>query len=146
MDTEINILEKGLDFAAIQNKINQPEFRKNFEEICSRNRIKWYFRNEISENFSEQHAVAPKSKWKPPKGHSSLEVFLSKIEKELFELAESPLNYSNFSKEEWQAMNLLVNDTGVVTKRADRGSCVVMRDRENYVVEAEKITKGFHRL
>ena len=43
-------------------------------------------------------------------------------------------------------MNLLVNDRGVVTKRADRGSCVVKRDCENYVAEAEKITKGFHRL
>ena len=29
-DTEINILEKGLDFAPIQNKINQPELRKDF--------------------------------------------------------------------------------------------------------------------
>ena len=53
MDTEINILEKGLDFAAIQNKINQPEFTKDFEEICRRNRSKWYFHNEISENFSK---------------------------------------------------------------------------------------------
>ena len=74
-DTEINILEKGLDFAPIQNKINQPELRKDFEEFCRRMRIKWYFRNEISENFSEKPAFTPKSKWKPPKGHPSLEVF-----------------------------------------------------------------------
>ena len=105
--TEINILEKGLDFAPIQNKIYQPELRKGFEEFYRRMRIKWYFRNEISENFSEKPAFTPKFKWKPPKGHPSLEVFLSQIEKELFELAESLLNYSNFSKEEWQAMRSL---------------------------------------
>ena len=35
-DREINILEKGLDFAPIQNKINQPELRKDFEEFCRR--------------------------------------------------------------------------------------------------------------
>ena len=99
-DTEINILGKGLDYAPIQNKINQPELRKDFEKFCRRMGIKWYFSNDISENFSGKPAFTPKSKWKPPKGHPSLEVFLSKIEKELFELAESPLNYSNLSKEE----------------------------------------------
>ena len=52
IDTEINILEKRLDFAPVQNKINQPELRKGFEEFCRRMRIKWYFRNEISENFN----------------------------------------------------------------------------------------------
>ena len=36
MDTEINIVEKGLDFVPIQNKINQPELRKDFEEFCRR--------------------------------------------------------------------------------------------------------------
>ena len=91
-DTEINILEKGLDFAPIQNKINKPDLRKDFEEFCRRMRIKWYFHYEISENVSEKPAFTPKSKWKPPKGHPSLEIFLSQIEKELFELAESPLN------------------------------------------------------
>ena len=137
-DTEINILEKGLDFAPIQNKINQPELRKDFEEFCRRMRIKWYFCNEISENFSEKPAFTPTSKWKPPKGHPSLEVFLNQIEKELFELAESPRNYSNFSKEEWQAMRSLVNDRTVVIKKADKGSCVVVWDREDYIAEAER--------
>ena len=31
-NTEINVLEKELDFASIQNKINELERRKNFEE------------------------------------------------------------------------------------------------------------------
>ena len=134
-DIEINILEKGLDFAPIQNKINEPELSTDFEECCRRMRIKWYFCNDISENFSEKPEFTPKSKLKPPKGHPSLEVFLRHIEKELFELAESPLNY--FSKEEWQAMMLLVNDRIVVLKKADRSSCVVVWDCEDYIEEAK---------
>ena len=78
-DTKINILEKGLQFAPIQNKINEPELGKDIGEFCRRMRINWYFRNDISENFSERPGFAPKSKWKPPKGHASLEVFLSQI-------------------------------------------------------------------
>ena len=30
-ETEIKVLEKGLFFAPIQNKINEPELRKDFE-------------------------------------------------------------------------------------------------------------------
>ena len=37
--------------------------------------------------------LAPKSTWKPTKGHPNLEVFLSQIEKELFESVETSLRY-----------------------------------------------------
>ena len=44
-DIEIRILEKGLDFAAIQNNINEPDLRSDFEEFYRRMRTKWHFRN-----------------------------------------------------------------------------------------------------
>ena len=40
-ESEIKVLEKGLDFAPLQRKVNEPEIM----------RIKWYFRNEISKNL-----------------------------------------------------------------------------------------------
>ena len=39
-DIEIKVLEKGLDYAPIQNKINEPEPRRVFEEFCRRSRLK----------------------------------------------------------------------------------------------------------
>ena len=81
--------------------------------------IKWYFRNDISENYSEKPGFTPKSKWKPPKGHSRLEVFLNQIEKELGFLN---LLYANFSKEEWQPMRSLVNDRSVLLKKKNAKS------------------------
>ena len=33
-ETEIKILEKGLDYAPIQNKINELELKQDFEEFC----------------------------------------------------------------------------------------------------------------
>ena len=51
---EIKVLEKGLDFVPIQNKINEPELRKDFEEFCRRMRIKWHFRNDVTLQFSER--------------------------------------------------------------------------------------------
>ena len=42
---------------------------------------KWNFQNEPINNFSEIPAFRRKSGWKPPKGHASFEVFLSRVEK-----------------------------------------------------------------
>ena len=80
-EDEIKVLEKGLDFSPIQNKVNQPELRKHFDEFCPQMRIKWHFRNEPSENFSTIPAFRSKSSWKPPTGHPNLEVSLSSVEK-----------------------------------------------------------------
>ena len=44
-----------------QNKINEPELRKDFEELCRKMRIKWNFANDISEKFNEKPVFTPKS-------------------------------------------------------------------------------------
>ena len=137
-DAEISVLEKGLDYAPILNKINEPELRTDFEEFCRRMRLKWYFRNEPTSNFSEVPAFRTKSTWNPPKGHPNLEVFLSEVEKELFSCTSKKLGYSNLSTEEWKAMRSLADDRSIVIKKADKGSSVVVWDRNDYVMEAEK--------
>ena len=45
-DAKIRILEKGLDCAPIQRKINEPELRSDFNDFCRRMRLKWYFGDE----------------------------------------------------------------------------------------------------
>ena len=59
---EIKVLRKGLDFSPIQNKINVPELRKDFQEFCGRMRIKWHVRNDVTPQFSEIPAFTLKSK------------------------------------------------------------------------------------
>ena len=85
IDTKINVLVKGLDFAPIQKKLNESELRSDFNEFCRRMHLKWHFRDE-SENFSKIPVFNPKSRWLPPQGHPCLEIFLSQDENELFEL------------------------------------------------------------
>ena len=51
-DAEIKILEKSLDIAPIQRKINELELRKDSEEFCRRMKIKSTFRNEPISDFS----------------------------------------------------------------------------------------------
>ena len=137
-EDEIKVLEKGLDFAPIQRKVNEPELRQDFENFCRHMRIKWHFRNEPSDNFSERPAFSPESSWKPPLGHPNLEMFLSQVENELYEMTKEPTCYSNFSHKEWRAIRTLAGDRSIVIKKADKGSCIVVWDRADYLREAEK--------
>ena len=142
LETEIKILEKGLVYAPIQRKINEPELKSDFEEFCRRMQIKWHFRNEPSENFSEIPSFRPKSSWKPPKGNPNLEMFLSKVEQDLFKTTETPTRYSNLSSDEWKAIRSLADDRSIVIKKADKGSAAVVWDRVDYIKEAQKQLKG----
>ena len=140
---EIQVLEKGLDFSPVQRSFNEPELRKDFEEFAGKMRIKWNFRNEPSEHFSDTPAFRPKSSWKPPPAHPGLELFLSRIEKDIFENLvrdSTPVN-SNITKEEWDALWGLANDRSIVIKKAGKGSCVVVWCRDDYIKEAENHLK-----
>ena len=55
----------------------------------------WFFCNGPRPSFSETPAFKTKSHWNLAKGHPCLEVNLSQVEKEHFELAVSHLSYSN---------------------------------------------------
>ena len=63
-------------------------------------RIKWHFRNEPALDFNEKSAFHTKSSWNPPKGDPHLEVFLNRVEEQLFTVIERPVRHFNLSQEE----------------------------------------------
>ena len=75
--------------------------------------------------------------WKPPKDHFNLEVLLSQTESDPLKAIERPLGYFNHSKEERDAVRSLADDRNIVIKTADKGSCLFIWDRNNFVKEAE---------
>ena len=60
-EAEIKVLEKGLDYAPIQNKANEPELRSDFEEFSRRMPLKWHFPNDPTSDFGEKSSFSPKS-------------------------------------------------------------------------------------
>ena len=58
--------------------------------------------------------------------------FLSQVESDL----KTPRN-PNLSREKCDTVRSLADDRNIVIKRADRGSCVVIWDRNDHVKEAE---------
>ena len=79
--------------------------------------------------------------WNPPKGHPAREIFLSKLETEIFSVfLGTPLDYK-LSKEELLAMRGLAEDQNIIIQPTDKGSCVVGWDREYYLAEAGRQLK-----
>ena len=62
--------------------------------------------------------------------------YLSFLQEEIFPLNKK-LNYSNQTKEERQATYSLTDDTLIIIKEADKGSVIVVWDREDYSAEGK---------
>ena len=69
---EIKALKKGLTFAPIQNKINEPELRFDFETFSWRMITKCQFRIELTLILSDSLSFRPKSTWKLPSGNPNI--------------------------------------------------------------------------
>ena len=73
-----------------------------------------------------------------PKGKdAAIEFCLSRLEGEIMAI-DTELSYSNLTKEERLALKSLRDGTSIIIKQTDKGSGVVVWDREDYLKEAEK--------
>ena len=62
-------------------------------------------------------------------------MFLSQVEKELFKYVPQRVQKYNLSKNEWRTLKMLIEDNSIIIKPADKGSCVVVWDRDDYLAE-----------
>ena len=58
------------------------------------------------------------------------------LEKELFSFLHGTSQSYKLTKEEWKAMHNLAEDQSMIIKPADKGSCVVIWDRKDYLAES----------
>ena len=56
----------------------------------------------------------------------------------MFELPKSNIKYSNIIREEWNAIRYLADDRNIIIRKAEKGSCIVIWGRDDYLMEAEK--------
>ena len=65
-----------------------------------------------------------------------MEAYASALEKKIFESNLNTKNYRNITREEQKALENLWKYDDIVIKQADKGSGVVIMDRDKYVAEA----------
>ena len=132
---EISLLSKGLKFIPTPPTVNRAILKEELEVFGRKLRLKWHFRD--NESSGIYNIFKKKSNFKPRKKDAAIEIYLSKLEEEIFNL-DFNLQYNNLTKAERAALRNLRDDTSIVIKEADKGSAVVVWDREDYLAEADK--------
>ena len=103
------------------------QLREELEHFGRKLRLKWFFRNDEC-----QFSINPfkqKSKFNSGKNDAAIEFYLSRVEEEILSL-EKNISYSNLTTGERNALYPLRDDTSIIIKEADKGSGVVVWDRE----------------
>ena len=138
---EISLLSKGLKFIPTPKHINKALIKEEIETYGRKLRLMWHYRNE--EREITINPFKKKSKFNPKRKDTSIEIYLSCLEEEMFSLNKK-LSYSNLTKEERQAIYSLRDDTSIIIKEADKGFGIVVWDREDYLTEARTQLKEKH--
>lgn len=134
-NAEISLLSKGLKFVPTTHGVNIASLKEELEIFGRRLRLMWHFRNE--EKSQIYNPFQPKSQFNPKGKDVAIEMYLAKLEEEILAI-DTKLKYSNLTREERKALYALQNDSSIIIKEADKGSAVVVWDKEDYLKEAEK--------
>ena len=108
---EISLLSKGLKFIPTPKHINEALCEEELETYGRKLRLMWHYRNEKQEITI--NPFEKKSKFNPKRKDAAIEIFLSRLEEEIFSLGKK-LSYSNLTKEERQAIYSLRDDTSII--------------------------------
>ena len=130
---EISLLSKGLKFIPTPKYINKARIKEELETYGRKLRLMWHYRNQEREIII--NPFKKKSKFNPKRKDAAIEIYLSRLEEEIFAL-DKKLSYSNLTKQERHALYSLRDDTSIIIKEADKGSGIVVWDREDYLAEA----------
>ena len=130
---EISLLSKGLKFVPTPSDVNRAVLKEELEVFGRRLRLLWCFRNEA--NNASYNPFRPKSIFNPRGKDVAIELYLSRLEEEILAI-DTELSYSNLTREERNTLKSLRNDASIIIKGADKGSAVIMWDREDYLKEA----------
>lgn len=133
---QMSVLSRGLNFIPTQtcNQKMKDQIRFDIQEYHRRLKLAVYFENEPE---SQGPPFTPKSKWVPPDGKLPPEVLrLTRMDLDFFQ-NDFQIFWpkQNLSPHELQALKSLSRNLHVVIKPADKGSAVVLMDREQYLFE-----------
>ena len=94
--------------------------------------------NYTTDSKEKYSTFIPKSHWQPPRQGHDLETFVSSVESDIASHKPPKPRHDNLTKEERNALHSLQRRSDIVIKPADKGSAVVVMDRDHYVSEAER--------
>ena len=91
----------------------------------------WHFKND--ENPFPYEKFRPKSTFNPRNKDTVIETYLCSLGQRLLEIDISSKRFNNLTREERNAFYNLRDDPTIIIKGAEKGSAVVVWDREDYL-------------
>ena len=131
--SEISLLSKGLKFVPTANKIDRAKLKTELEEYGRKLRLMWHFRNDERSFVADK--FRPKSSFNPRHKDVIIETYLNCLEERLIDIEIPSKRFNNLTNEEREALYSLKDDSSIIIKGADKGSVVVVWDREDYLKE-----------
>lgn len=126
--SQMNLLSRGLSF--IPSFHQQPNLREALPKLTRSYRLRYYFRNSEPIRTKAPPFRKPSS-WMPPRADPDTEAFLNSLPEALDAIPAKKIT-RNLTNQEWQDLRSLSTNRSLVINKADKGSCVVVLDREEY--------------
>ncbi|XP_052261675.1 uncharacterized protein LOC127865763 [Dreissena polymorpha] len=135
-DAQISLLSKGLKFIPTRKTIDKGKLLTDLSAWERRMRLKEYFYSEDAEHRTreDEHQYKKKtSTWTPKAGRDKWQdTYIQAVKDDIICGLKRKFKY-NLSKSEEQAIKELLHDDDIVIRPADKGSGIVIMDREDYV-------------
>lgn len=136
---EISLLSKGLNFIPAPKSGNMQGVREGFHEFSRKIKLSYFFSSRPSNSnihsfdrkYKEISSWEPDSKYLPPDIIQELDLLQTKLGK-IRGVFEKP----NIPIEQYTVLKELSQNENLVFKKADKGSAIVIMDRQHYIDEA----------
>lgn len=126
---QTSLLSKGLKFAPCN--ITTPNYDPGIHRLSRNVRLRYYFQDA---GETEPPPFRRKSSWMPPPAPAEVEHYLGSLHSKFEGLAQTTVA-NNLSRDSRTALNQLIRCDHLIIRSADKGSCVVVRDRKDYIAD-----------
>ena len=133
---ERSVLQKGLRFVPYEEP-TKSAIMEGYRDFSRKIKLSYFFHKRPSSDltkpklYKEKSSFVPQDKYIPAEIIEELELLRLKLDKMRI-TSESP----NLSPPEYQALEQLSKREDLVFKKADKGSAIVIMQKENYIEEA----------
>lgn len=126
--TQYRILGLGLTFVPTRMTIRET-LSESITRFERSNRIKYFFKNRPQR---EPHPFRSASTWDPPTASPEIEAYLKRVRDTIDNHTPIPTR-PNLTHAERKALKELAYDNSIIIKSADKGSGIVVEDRDSYI-------------
>ena len=144
--SHVSVLEKGITFCPTPYGIDLAEVHQDISDFIRRLQLKVFFFDDENPDSNDFNSDIPpgllefkkKSKWCPKPQDHCLNAFIEKVNNDLATFDPHGSVDNNLSKEEKKALKELRECNSIVIKKADKGSSIVIMNKDDYIKEAER--------